>query len=245
MSPFSAGVLDGVCRQFSVNCLGLRGVRNRPNLILRNRMFCEIFLSGIWQDTQAYVRETEHVAKIRVYEIAKELGVESRTILDLLQSMGESTRSASSIVDPAFVGRLRSLADVLPSAEALRTVAGKLLTATNESLGQAVRVAKSPGRGTAEGRGGATGVEFCVHELPVGAGQCAVCEPRQHQQPGGPGSVYATRYGKNYHTSPSCDWIKSGHAFAEQHNRSTHPANPMTLGAADQMGLTPCEHCFG
>jgi translation initiation factor IF-2 len=39
------------------------------------------------------------VAKVRVYELAKELGVESKTVLSLLKDMGEFVRSASSTVE--------------------------------------------------------------------------------------------------------------------------------------------------
>jgi hypothetical protein len=48
------------------------------------------------------------VAKIRVYELAKELGVESKQVMTKLQEMGEFVRSASSTVEPAVVRRLRA-----------------------------------------------------------------------------------------------------------------------------------------
>ena len=41
------------------------------------------------------------MAKVRVYELAKELGVESKTVLSMLKDMGEFVRSASSTVDEA------------------------------------------------------------------------------------------------------------------------------------------------
>jgi translation initiation factor IF-2 len=52
------------------------------------------------------------VAKVRVYELAKELGVESKVIMTKLQEMGEFVRSASSTVEPPVVRRLR---EQLPS----------------------------------------------------------------------------------------------------------------------------------
>ena len=39
--------------------------------------------------------------KVRVYELAKELGVESKVVMTKLQEMGEFVRSASSTVDDA------------------------------------------------------------------------------------------------------------------------------------------------
>lgn len=47
------------------------------------------------------------LAKIRVYELAKELGVESKELLQTLNDMGEFVRSASSTVEPAVVRRLK------------------------------------------------------------------------------------------------------------------------------------------
>jgi len=47
------------------------------------------------------------VAKVRVYELAKELGVESKVLVAKLQDMGEFVRSASSTIEPPVVRRLR------------------------------------------------------------------------------------------------------------------------------------------
>ncbi|MCE0538895.1 translation initiation factor IF-2 N-terminal domain-containing protein, partial [Kineosporia rhizophila] len=54
------------------------------------------------------------MAKVRVYELAKELGVDSKTVLSKLQDMGEFVRSASSTVEPPVVRRLR---EQMPAAE--------------------------------------------------------------------------------------------------------------------------------
>ncbi len=40
------------------------------------------------------------MAKVRVYELAKELGVESKVVLTKLGEMGEFVKSASSTVEP-------------------------------------------------------------------------------------------------------------------------------------------------
>jgi len=53
------------------------------------------------------------VAKIRVYELAKELGVESKTIMGKLTELGEFVRSASSTIEPPVVRKLR---DAFPTA---------------------------------------------------------------------------------------------------------------------------------
>jgi translation initiation factor IF-2 len=47
------------------------------------------------------------VAKVRVYELAKELGVESKTVLGMAKDMGEFVRSASSTLEAPVVRRLK------------------------------------------------------------------------------------------------------------------------------------------
>jgi len=49
------------------------------------------------------------VAKVRVYELAKELGVESKTMMAKLNELGEFVRSASSTIEPPVVRKLRDL----------------------------------------------------------------------------------------------------------------------------------------
>jgi translation initiation factor IF-2 len=53
------------------------------------------------------------VAKVRVYELAKELGLESKELLQTLNNMGEFVRSASSTIEAPVVRKLRekSVAD--------------------------------------------------------------------------------------------------------------------------------------
>lgn len=46
-------------------------------------------------------------AKVRVYELAKEFGVESRVVMTRLQRMGEFIRSAASTVETSAVRKLR------------------------------------------------------------------------------------------------------------------------------------------
>jgi hypothetical protein len=47
------------------------------------------------------------VAKVRVYELAKEFGVESKAVMDRLKEMGEFVRSASSTIEAPVVRRLK------------------------------------------------------------------------------------------------------------------------------------------
>jgi translation initiation factor IF-2 len=46
------------------------------------------------------------VAKVRVYELAKEFGVESKAVMAKLSEMGEFVRSASSTIEAPVVRRL-------------------------------------------------------------------------------------------------------------------------------------------
>ena len=46
------------------------------------------------------------MAKVRVYELAKEFGLESKEVLGILKDMGEFVRSASSTIEPPVVRRL-------------------------------------------------------------------------------------------------------------------------------------------
>ncbi|MGA0267830.1 MAG: translation initiation factor IF-2 N-terminal domain-containing protein, partial [Candidatus Nanopelagicales bacterium] len=53
------------------------------------------------------------MSKVRVYELARELGVESKEVLAKLQEMGEFVRSASSTIEPPVA---RRLIDAMPAA---------------------------------------------------------------------------------------------------------------------------------
>jgi translation initiation factor IF-2 len=55
------------------------------------------------------------VAKVRVYELAKELGVESKVLVTKLQDMGEFVRSASSTIEAPVVKKLK---EAFPAAPA-------------------------------------------------------------------------------------------------------------------------------
>ena len=46
------------------------------------------------------------MAKVRVYELAKELNVESKAVMAKLQEFGEFVRSASSTIEPPVVRKI-------------------------------------------------------------------------------------------------------------------------------------------
>src|SRR5580704_12403636 len=52
-------------------------------------------------------RQRSIVAKVRVYELAKEFGVESKAVMAKLEEMGEFVRSASSTIEAPVVRRLK------------------------------------------------------------------------------------------------------------------------------------------
>jgi translation initiation factor IF-2 len=62
------------------------------------------------------------VAKVRVHELAKQLGMESKEVLAKLQEMGEFVRSASSTIEPPVA---RRLIEAFPNAKPIETEAAK------------------------------------------------------------------------------------------------------------------------
>ena len=57
------------------------------------------------------------MAKVRVYELAKELDIDSKDVLKKLNDLGEFVRSASSTVEPPVVKKLRdAMASDAPAA---------------------------------------------------------------------------------------------------------------------------------
>jgi hypothetical protein len=59
------------------------------------------------QQVISVVDQTPKRAKARVYELAQELGVESKAVMAKLGEMGEFVRSASSIIEPRVANKLR------------------------------------------------------------------------------------------------------------------------------------------
>ena len=65
------------------------------------------------------------MAKVRVYELAKELGVESKILLNHLKESGEFVRSASSTIEPPVVRKIRETFPVQVSAAGGSAADGK------------------------------------------------------------------------------------------------------------------------
>ena len=79
------------------------------------------------------------MAKVRVYELAKELGVESKTLLSHLKEQGEFVRSASSTIEPPVVRKVResfTAAVVAPGDTSTATKDGPVKPAAKKSAGR-------------------------------------------------------------------------------------------------------------
>ena len=83
------------------------------------------------------------MAKVRVYELAKELGLESKALLTKLQELGEFVKSASSTLEPPVVRRMRDLypnatpvADTPSDAPVKKTAAKKSAKKTPSAKGE-------------------------------------------------------------------------------------------------------------
>ncbi|ACU76566.1 translation initiation factor IF-2 [Catenulispora acidiphila DSM 44928] len=80
------------------------------------------------------------MAKVRVYELAKELGVESKVVMAKLQDLGEFVRSASSTVEAPVV---RKLIDSIQQAESGGAKGGAPKSAASAQSGSAAKAASS------------------------------------------------------------------------------------------------------
>src|SRR6266700_3440615 len=115
------------------------------------------------------------VAKVRVYELAKEFGVESKAVMAKLQEMGEFVRSASSTIEAPVVRRLKeAFAAQGPKQSHARKADGQVATAAPKA-GQDGR-----GRRPASGR-------WLRPAVPGGCGaprrpasRRATAQPQQH-----------------------------------------------------------------
>ena len=72
------------------------------------------------------------MSKVRVYELAKELGVESKVVLAKLAELGEFVRSASSTVEAPVVRKLKDAMPAAPAADAKPKRATKKAAAPKE-----------------------------------------------------------------------------------------------------------------
>src|ERR1022692_3013800 len=108
------------------------------------------------------------VAKVRVYELAKEFGVESKAVMAKLQEMGEFVRSASSTIEAPVVRRLKeAFAD---QAAAVRASAGS-------ASATAKRAANGRAGGPAEAVADAVAAESSVVQAAEAAASAAAPGP--------------------------------------------------------------------
>jgi translation initiation factor IF-2 len=91
------------------------------------------------------------VAKVRVYELAKEYGVESKVVLATLKDMGEFVRSASSTVEPPVVRRLNeNFGEQLRAQAAASAKPAKKKAAAKAEAAEPAPVTSEPAPVTAE-----------------------------------------------------------------------------------------------
>ena len=83
------------------------------------------------------------VAKVRVYELAKEFGVESKAVMAKLNEMGEFVRSASSTIEAPVVRRLKEAFATQQSAKP--QAAGAAKTAASSGAARTARPARAGG----------------------------------------------------------------------------------------------------
>ncbi len=76
--------------------------------------------------------------KARVHELAKELGVDSKTVLAKLKDLGEFVKSASSTVEPPVVRKLKeALGDSAPAQAAAPAAPAKKAAPAKAAASQA------------------------------------------------------------------------------------------------------------
>ena len=110
------------------------------------------------------------MSKVRVHELAKELGVSSKDVLAKLADMGEFVKSASSTVEPPVARRLR---EAMPPAEAkpAKKAAAKKAAAPAEPVAEAAPAAAASAIGDAApaGRAPATPAPAPAKAKPAAA----------------------------------------------------------------------------
>ena len=112
------------------------------------------------------------MAKVRVYELAKELGLESKQVLSTLNEMGEFVRSASSTIEAPVVRRPRDRIDSDGGAPAKKKAPAKKAPAK-----AAAAAAKAPAKKAATKK-----AEPVVEVAPEPAPVCKPCQGRHHKK---------------------------------------------------------------
>ena len=88
------------------------------------------------------------MAKVRVYELAKELGLESKVLLTKIQDLGEFVKSASSTLEPPVVRKMRELYPSVnpPADEAPAKKAPAKKSSAKKASVKRIPVKKAPGK---------------------------------------------------------------------------------------------------
>ena len=159
------------------------------------------------------------MAKVRVYELAKELGVESKTVLSMLKDMGEFVRSASSTVEAPVERRLKEkLASEPPPVKKAPAKKAAAKKADGEQAPSAPAAADVPvevpatrpprhrtHRGSAPGTSRACHARSASGICPSGATGCADAAPAAQTRPRhGPAANGSSASWRAPSSGPSC-----------------------------------------
>jgi translation initiation factor IF-2 len=132
------------------------------------------------------------VAKVRVYELAKEFGVESKAVMAKLQEMGEFVRSASSTIEAPVVRRLKEAF----SAEAPKQAQAKKAAAPPQAAVPAGADGQNGSRKAPAGQAAATIADGAAAPAPPVPPAPSPVGPAPGQEgqapPGGPAAPAAT-----------------------------------------------------
>ncbi|MGI8901676.1 MAG: translation initiation factor IF-2 N-terminal domain-containing protein, partial [Nocardioides sp.] len=181
------------------------------------------------------------MAKVRVHELAKELGVESKVVLTKLKEMGEFVKSASSTVEPPVVKRFTETfgAELKPQAAPAKPAAkpaAKKAPAPQPAASAPAESAESPGStespGSAESPGSGPSPEQPTSDLVGVESPAPVSEP-EVSVPNAP----ASRPGPKAAATPAT--VDEPEAPATSVAPTSQPAPRPTRPGAPRPGTNP------
>ena len=114
------------------------------------------------------------MAKVRVYELAKEFGVESKAVMAELEKMGEFVRSASSTIEAPVVRRLKEQFagdSAKPGRQGQRAAA----PAARRDQGDGQRGDRGPGQVPGDGVNGGAPSAPASQVAPIAADRGSAC----------------------------------------------------------------------
>ncbi|GAA3376326.1 hypothetical protein GCM10020367_47580 [Streptomyces sannanensis] len=121
------------------------------------------------------------MAKVRVYELAKEFGVESKVVMAKLQELGEFVRSASSTIEAPVV---RKLTDAFQQGSGSGRGAGKPAAPRKQAPAKPSAPTPASAARPAAPKPGAPAPKPVVAEAPVSSAPSAVPTPGPRPTPG-------------------------------------------------------------